>query len=274
MSLMFCEETRQALSSYIDDCVSLPARVAIDEHLDRCPVCRAEVADLRSLTRSLSSMTRPKSPVDLADTITDLLTIEAAARQAIKPSFGVRVARFLEPRVMPYTVGSFASVILFFLMFTALRPHFVALREAALSANGGSVIMVQPYEPQYDLYQPVSQQDFAERRAPFGEQSPSLNPTGSLAQLSRAYSHPRASYYIDGDTDADDMIVVTDVFSNGSASLADVVQPPKDRRMLDEFESALRRDAAFVPASLDRRPDTMRVVITLGPKVQVDSRNF
>jgi hypothetical protein len=272
MSLMFCEETRQAFSSYIDDCVSLPARVAIDEHLDRCPVCRAEVADLRSLTRSLSSMTRPKPPVDLADTITDLLTIEAAARQAIKPSFRVRVARFLEPRVMPYTVGSFASVILFFLMFTALRPHFVALREAALRNNGGSVIMVQPYEPQYDLFQPVSQQDFAERRAPFGEQSPSLNPTGSLAALSRAYSHPHARYYADGDSD--DMIVVTDVFSNGSASLADVVQPPKDKRMLDDFESALRRDAAFVPASLDRRPDTMRVVITLGPKVQVDSRNF
>jgi len=132
--------------------------------------------------------------------------------------------------------------------------------------------MVQPYEPQYDLFQPVSQQDFALRRAPFGEQSPSLNPGGSLAALTRAYSHPRASFYADGD--ADDMIVVTDVFSNGSASLADVVQPPKDKRMLDEFESALRRDAAFVPASLDRRPDTMRVVITLGPKVQVDSRNF
>jgi len=272
MSLMSCEETSQAFSSYIDDCVSLPARVAIDEHLDRCPVCRAEVADLRSLTRSLSSMTRPKPPVELADTITDLLTIEAAARQAIKPSFGVRVARFLEPRVMPYTVGSFASVILFFLMFTALRPHFVALREAALRNNGGSVIMVQPYDPQYDLFQPVSQQDFAERRAPFGEQSPSLNPTGSLAAMSRAYSRPHASYYSEGDSD--DMIVVTDVFSNGSASLAVVVQPPRDKRMLDEFESALRKDAAFVPASLDRRPDTMRVVITLGPKVQVDSRNF
>jgi Putative zinc-finger len=270
MSLMSCEETRQTLSSYIDDCVSLPARVAIDEHLDRCPVCRAEVADLRSLTRSLSSMTRPNPPAHLADTITDLLTIEAAARQAIKPSFGVRVARFLEPRLMPYTVGSFASVILFFLMFTALRPHFVALREAALRNSGSSVIMIRPYEPQYDLYQPVSQQDFADSRVPFGEQSPSLNPGGALAALTRAYSHPDAHYY----EDADDMIVVTDVFSNGSASLADVVQPPRDKRMLAEFESALRRDAAFVPASLDRRPDTMRVVITLGPKVQVDSRNF
>src|SRR6185436_15173963 len=254
MSLMSCEETQQTLSLYIDDCVSLPARVAIDDHMDHCPVCRSEVADLRSLTRNLSSMTRPKPPVDLADTITDLLTIEVAARQAIKPSFRVRVARFLEPRVMPYTVGSFASVILFFLILTALRPHFVALREAALRNNGGSVIMVHPYEPQYDLFQPVSQQDFALRRAPFGEQSPSLNPTGSLAALTRAYSHPHARYYADGDSD--DMIVVTDVFSNGSASLADVVQPPKDKRMLDDFESALRQNAAFDEASLDRRPET------------------
>lgn len=269
MSLMSCEETRQTFSSYLDDCVSLPVRIGIDEHLDRCPVCRAEVAELRSLTRSLSSLTRPKPPAGLADTISDLLTIEAAARQAIKPSLGIRIARFVEPRLMPYTVGSFASVILFFMMFTALRPHFVALREAALR-NSGGVIMVRTYEPGYDLYQPVTQQDFADSRAPFGEQSPSLNPGGALAALTRAYSRPHASYT----ADADDMIVVTDVFSNGSASLADVVQPPRDRRMLDEFESALRQDAAFVPASYDRRPDTMRVVITLGPKVQVDSRNF
>jgi hypothetical protein len=269
MSLMSCEETKQTLSLYIDDCVSLPARVAMDDHLNRCPVCRAEAADLRSLTRSLSSMTRPKPPADLADTITDLLTIEAAARQAVKPSFGVRVARFLEPRLMPYTVGSFASVILFFLMFTALRPHFVALREAALRTNGASVLMVRS-APGYNIYQPVSRQDFADSRAPWGEESPSLDPGGALAALTRAYSQPRTRHYVD----ADDMVVVTDVFSNGSASLADVVQPPKDRRMLDEFESALRQNAAFVPASYDRRPDTMRVVITLGPKVQVDSSNF
>ena len=41
---------------------------------------------------------------------------------------------------MPYTVGSFASVIMFFMMFTALRPHFVALREAALQRNGVMVV--------------------------------------------------------------------------------------------------------------------------------------
>ena len=60
------------------------------------------------------------------------------------------------------------------------------------------------------------------------------------------------------------MIVVADVFSDGSASLVDVVQAPRDKRMLDDFESALRQDRAFVPASFDRRPDTMRVVISFG----------
>jgi hypothetical protein len=266
---MSCEETRQALSLYLDDCVSLPARVAIDEHLDRCPVCRAEVAELRSLTRSLSLMTRPTPPVDLADTISDLLIIESAARrQAPNPSFSYRIARFLQPRLMPYTVGSFASVIMFFLMFSALRPHFVALREAALQ-NSGGVMVLRMTDPGYDLYKPVSPEDFAASRAPFAEESPSLNPGGALAALTRAYAHPHTSYY----GDADDMIVVADVFSNGAAALADVVQPPRDKRMLAEFESALRQDAAFVPASLDRRPDTMRVVFAV-QKVDVDDRNF
>ena len=259
---MLCEEAKQSLSSYIDDCVSLPTRVAIDEHLTRCPVCRSEVAQLRMLTRRLAALSQPVPPQDLAETITDALVIEAAAqRQAPNPSWSYRVARFLQPRLMPYTVGSFASVIMFALMFAALRPHFVALREAALQRN--SVLVLQTTG--YDLYRPVTPEDFAASRAPFAEQSPSLNPGGALAALTRAYTRPHKN--------ADDMVVVADVFSNGAASLADVVQAPRDRRMLDEFESALRQDAAFVPASMDKRPDTMRVVFAV-QKVDVDDRNF
>jgi len=261
---MLCEETKQSVSLYIDDCVSLPTRVAIEQHLDRCPVCRSEVAELRSLTRSLSLLPRPSAPADLAAAISDVLSIESAARcQEPVISVGQRIARFLEPRLMPYTVGSFASVILFFMMFTALRPHFVALREAS-NQNAG-VLMVRPA---YDLNKPVNAETFAASRAPWAEESPSLNPGGALAALTRAYVHPQNRLY----RDSDDMIVVADVFSNGAASLADVVQAPRDRRMLDEFETALRQDAAFVPSSLDKRPETMRVVLAV-QKVDVED-NF
>ena len=266
---MTCEELLQKLSLYVDDCVSLPARVAIDEHLDRCPVCRSEAAELRSLTRSLKSMTRPVVPAGLADSITDLLTIEDAARRTPKPSLGVRVARFLEVRLMPYTVGSFASLIMFFSMLNALRPHFVALREAALQHS--AVLVVQTSTPGYDVRSPITPEVLEAIQANVSsELSPTLDPGGALAVLTRRYPYSHAGYRND-DTDADDMILVADVFSNGAASLVDVVQPPRDMRRLVEFESALRETAAFVPASYDRRPDTMRVVITLGPKVEVDA---
>ena len=264
---MLCEETRQSLSLYVDDCVSLPSRVAIDEHLDRCPVCRSEVAELRSLRRRLSLLTPAVPPEGLAATISNALAIEAAARrQQPTPSLVRRMFSFIEPWVMPYSAGSFASVIMFFLMFTALRPHFVALREAA--AQQRSAITIEAIEG-YDLYQPITREGLSAERAPFAMTSPTLDPKGALASLTISYARPDPNV----DAEPDDMIVVTDVFINGAASLVDVVQPPRDRRMLDEFQSALRQDAAFVPARMDRRPDTMRVVFAV-QKVDVNNRNF
>jgi hypothetical protein len=226
------------------------------------------VIELRSLRRRLSLLTPPAPPADLANTISNALTIEAAARrQEASPSLVQRITRIVEPWVMPYSAGSFASVLMFFLMFTALRPHFVALREAAAQQRA-SVFMVTA-DAGFDLYQPITPEGFAASRGSVTVESPTLNPGGALAALTVSYARARAR----ADDDTDDMIVVTNVFSNGSASLADVVQPPRNKRMLDEFESALRQDAAFVPASLDRRPDTMRVVFAV-QKVDVDDRNF
>lgn len=265
---MFCDEIKDSLSAYIDDCLSLPMRAAVDHHLHRCPVCRDELAHLRIVSRSLRSIARPEVPADLVSAINNALAIEAvASKQEREKPLAVRFALWLEPKLMPYTVGSFASVILFIGMFAGLRPHFVALREAAALQRTTTIIEITPY-PGYDITKPVTPEMFSAKRAPFAEQSPTLNPSGALAALTSAYTHPdRAS------EDADDMIVVADVFSNGAASLASVVQPPRDRRMLDEFEVALRRDAAFVPASMDRRPDTMRVVFAV-QKVDVRERNF
>jgi putative zinc finger protein len=264
---MSCEETTHLLSAYLDDVLSPPMRLAVDDHLNTCPICRAHAAELRTLSRSLSQLVRPIAPATLASSITDSLMIEAAARrQTPELSFRERTALWLEPRLMPYGVGAFASVVLFVSMFAALRPHFVALQEAARQSNS---LLASQTNTRYDLNQPVTPKDFSARRAPFAEQSPSLNPDGALAVLTSSYARPRQDFSQDGD----DMIVVADVFSNGAASLADVVQAPRDRQMLADFEVALRQSAAFVPASLDRRPDTMRVVFTV-QKVDVRDRSF
>lgn len=264
---MLCKELKLSLSSYVDNAISLPARIALDEHLGKCPVCRAELSELRALKRRLEVLSKPTPPADLIFELSNAIAIEAAAkRQRPNVSFSYRLARFLEPRLMPYTVGWIASIFLFAMMFLALRPHFVALREASVQ---NTVILLDTIGAGYDLTKPVKPEDFAASRAPFAEQSPSLNPGGALAALTRTYARPRPNF----SESNDDMVVVADVFSNGAASLAGVVQPPRDKQMLDEFERALRQDAAFVPASMDRRPETMRVVFAV-QKVDVDDRKF
>ncbi|HBB86040.1 MAG TPA: hypothetical protein DC047_00320 [Blastocatellia bacterium] len=265
--LMSCQETKRSLSQYMDDELSMAQRALVETHLDSCPVCRAELVELRTMRNSLRQLARPVAPSALLPAISDALMIEAAARrQSPVPGLREQIVNWIEPRLMPYSVGSLASVILFTAMLVGLRPHFIALHEAARQTD--SAIVIERWTP-YDLTKPVTPEDFSARRAPFAEQSPSLNPGGALATLTGNYAQPRIGQFQEGD----DMVVVADVFSNGTASLADVVQAPRDRQMLADFEVALRQSTAFVPASLDRRPDTMRVVFTV-QKVDVRDRSF
>ncbi|MBA3805204.1 MAG: zf-HC2 domain-containing protein [Acidobacteria bacterium] len=265
--MMLCEEIQRTFSSYIDDALTLPVRAACERHLEQCPLCRAQLAEVRSLTRRLSSLTRPIAPPDLASSISDALAIEAGAlRRAPHLPLGVHLARWLRPRLMPYAVGTFASLILFFTLFSALRPHLVALREAEMASRDAALYRVfVPRNGEFDITQPVSSESLSRSRAPFAVQSPSLNPRGALAALALSKSR--------GHIGDDDMVVVTDVFSDGHASLAGVVQAPRDPRMLEDFQVALRDGPAFVPASFDRRPQTMRVVFVV-QKVSVSESGF
>lgn len=125
---------------------------------------------------------------------------------------------------------------------------------------------MQGADADFDITKPITPESLAARRSAVGVESPSLNPNGALAALAWTPTRDRRGQ-------DDDMVVVTDVFSNGRASLADVVQAPRDRRLLDEFQNALREGPAFVPASYDRRPQTMRVVFVL-QKVSVHEGDF
>ena len=269
---MTCEETRKAFSPFLDGALSQDARAALDSHLDVCPVCRHHLEEVRHIVRGLSLVRSPAPPAQLSSSIREALKIERAARLAQPElSLSESFARWLQPRLMPYAVGAFYSALLFFAVFGALRYQLQILHSFTLAQQLGyespyQITSVGNEPGGYDINRPLSPESLAAARSPYSYQSPSLNPRGALAALTYSPSRRGAP----GD---DDMIVVADVYGNGRASLAAVVAPPRNAQMIDELEFALRKNPAFVPAKLDQRPQTMRVVFVL-QKMDVQDKEF
>ena len=265
---MNCQATQKSFSAYLDGRLTRAQCDAADAHLDVCPFCRQRLAEARALLRDLSALTRPAPPADLAASVNYALAVERAARRA-RPRLPLHaaVARWLEPRLMPYSVGVLASVLLFVTLANALRAQVGLLYELAHETpDEHSITWIQNGD--FDLPYPVSLSDLAAHRS-FSSESPSLNPRGDLFRVMTAPA--------DDDGDDDDITIVANVFNDGSASVAEVMQRPRNPRMLSRVQDALRRTPAFVPASIDRRPQTMRVVLSLS-KVNVrddeDERSF
>jgi hypothetical protein len=270
-NIMSCEEIQESLSLYCDNGLTQDERDQCDRHLEVCPVCRAHVAELRALRLRLASLERPAPPSDLAPAINQALVAEAAAQRARRNTpFGEIVADYLtawlQPRFMRYTFSSFASLILFASVFAALRPHMLALHESSVAFDEFAVAENR-VPGQYDINEPITPSNYAALRTPYNTESPCLIPNGGIAMLNLSDARPHQK------EGSDDMMVVADVFSNGTASVADVMHAPKDRRLLDDFQAALRNNAVFVPAALDRRPGTMRVVFSI-QRVEVRERNY
>jgi hypothetical protein len=103
----------------------------------------------------------------------------------------------------------------------------------------------------------ISPAALVQSRLGLAGESPSINPQGALVALTRSFVHA-------GMKSNDEVVVVADVYSDGLAQIAEVVEPSRDRRAVDELERALDSgpdNAPFVPASLEYRPESVRVVL-------------
>jgi hypothetical protein len=266
---MNCDEIQETIALYCDDGLNEEDRARCDQHLEVCPVCRAHVTELRAVRLRLATMARLAPPADLIPEIqwavrADAFVLRARRRAPTSEIIADILSVWLQPRIARYAFSSIASLILFGSVFLALRPHMIALHEAAATYSD---FIVENNSGPYDINQPISQSSYAALRTPYNSESPSLNPKGGIATLELAGTPSLES---EGD---DHMVVVADVFSNGVASLTDVMHAPRDKRMLDDFQAALRNNAVFVPAALDRRPETMRVVFSI-QRVEVRDRKY
>lgn len=263
---MNCEELQRHISLYLDNCLSPAARALCDEHLAECPVCRAELQVSRRIARQLAAQTSTLAPAELAHSINARINTERIALKQIERESPIDIVENIRhrfaARLMPFTVGAFATLLLFVSLIGTLRPNFFT------SSIIEGVLAIENAAPEiksgYDITKPVTPETYVASRAPFTVDSPSLNPKAALATANWNGTRTADS----ANTSDDEMMIVADVFSDGKASLVEVINAPRNRQMLNEFEDALRREAVFVPAAMDERPRTMRVVYMI-QKVEV-----
>lgn len=266
---MKCEDLKLSLPLFADDNLSVSEKLKLESHLAQCPVCRAKHGEFISLKNNLRNLAAPQMPADLIYSVRSAVAKELVQPTSnAKPLFSDDFREWLQYRFMPYGVGTFASLI-FAIMFLAAMlstknatgkiEELAALNsKPTLISNDSNTNSTYKTYTYRDLSQDLTNEDFAALRIPVSSESPSLSPKGALVSLTKSL--------VRGKIHDDEVVVVADVFGDGLAQIAQVVEAPRNRKSLEELERALQNDptyAPFVPAKLDNRSDVVRVVFKI-----------
>ncbi|MEO6655261.1 MAG: hypothetical protein ABIO36_04195 [Pyrinomonadaceae bacterium] len=256
---MTCSEIQSTLALYADGFAGEGESVSSEGHLNVCPLCRQKYAEYREIGAGLRQIRRPEISVALRDKLKESIRTELlAGKRSWLPVSSSR-REWLQMRVMPYSVGAFASVLAAFTFLTMMFSGMLKPEVVPLTARDGetSIMLASNSNPfrNEDSAQ-ISPADFAKSRLGFASESPSINPRGALIALTKSF--------VRGGMKDDEVVVVADVYRSGLAQIAEVVEPSRDRRAVSELEKALESDRSFTPfvsAELDGRGDSVRVVL-------------
>lgn len=265
---MKCENLQFNLSIYPDDCLTEAERAQVDAHLVTCPVCRQKLADFQELRNNLRVLARPEMPHHVLNSLRTAVSDELAAGETAPLFlFPKRDGTWFQKFLMPYSVGVVASLCLGFIFLGVL------LSSAGGGRQSSEVASVTPkYSRPLMLDGPklnenenfifdssdlaLDSRDLANSRQLVSSESPSVNPTGALVALTKSL--------VRGEMKDEEVVVVADVFGNGLARIAEVIEQPSDRKVLQNLDKALKTDpdfAPFVPASFDKRADSVQIVL-------------
>lgn len=252
--MMKCENLQFNLSLYIDDILTGEERGIVDKHLAQCPLCRQKLDDFSALRQNLRQISKPVMPQNLLATVKNAMAAELAPTAPKKNNyFSASFLEFLQMRVMPLAVGTAASLVLGFSLLWTLLSN-ANNYQATDTARIVQVPVVSPVaKPGYG---DIITADFVAERGLVSGESPSINPQGALIAMTNAI--------VNGKSKDNEVVVVADVMSNGLANIEEIVEPLDDQQTVYELEQAMNKnssDAPFVPAFLDRRADSVRVVL-------------
>lgn len=250
---MKCENVQFSLSLYADGVLTDEETLATETHLAHCPLCRQKLDDFASLRQNLRAMRTPAMPADLLSNIKQSVRAELApATTRRHHSISNGLFEFLQMRVMPLAVGSASSVIVGIIMSWLMLSNANIPNSEIAGARLSKPAVALP------IGADVAITDFIAERGLVSNESPSVNPRGALLELTNAF--------ISGRLKEKEVMMVADVHGNGLAEIEEIVAPLDDEATVFEVERTMREnstDAPFVPASLDRRAENMRVVILI-----------
>lgn len=274
---MKCEDLQLNLPLYTDDVLTGVERDALDVHLATCPLCRQKLEDFQTLRNSLRAFARPEISAQTLNSVRAAISIETSTLSTKQKSvFSNDFREWLQMRVMPYGIGALASLILGFTLLYSLlsaanqfEPRAELSRNNSLADSGVLLANLNPTNNpnNFDL----TPTQYAQTRMSVAGESPSINPQGALIALTKSLMR--------GDMKDEEVVIVADVFGDGLAQIAEVVEPSRNRRAVIELEKALKNSseyAPFVPANLDGRSETVRVVFkiqSVNVKTHLDSKN-
>lgn len=264
---MKCSDIHSKVSLYTDDFLNMGARSAFEDHLTVCPLCRERVDEIQVLKANLRQFARPEIPSSVSNRIR--LAVRNDIRSGRSMGFTSVTNEWIQMRLMPLGVGIMASFVIGLSFLTMLFSGSRAISEYAVKSNvpDTHIMLAANRNPfSADGSENITPADYARTRMSVAGESPSINPQGALIELSRSL--------VRSGMKNGEVVVVADVFSNGLAQIAEVVEPPRNVSAVVDLEKAFDADVAnapFVPASLDSRSDSVRVVLKF-QSVEVNTR--
>ena len=269
---MKCQDLQLNLPLYFDDVLSPEERDVLDDHMPRCPLCRQKLIDYQDLRNSLRAITRPEMPTGVLNYLRATVAAELLPNTAA-PGFQLVEDRrnWFDVWLMPYAVGSFTSLVIgFTLLWVIMSSEFQAgIADASIASKSDSnstILLARAERSGNPDTIDLTPSEYAATRLEFSGESPSINPSGALIALTKSF--------VRGEIKDNEVVVVADVFSNGLARIAEVVEPSHDLQAVAELQRAFESDpsfAPFVPANLDQRSETVRVVFRI-QRVNVSTR--
>ena len=232
---MKCSELQFDLSLYRDGGLDEIKDAAVRSHIDICPLCRQRASEFNEIGAALRKLSAPEMPSHLKGRLSTAVANERLAGTPVLPAGDLR--EWLTMRLMPYCVGLAASVFIGFSFLTTMY-----------TGNGGV----------FEANEAITPTQFAYTRLGYGPESPSINPRGTLVELTESL--------VTGGMADDEMVVVADVYENGLAEIAEIVEPSHDLAAVSKLQKALQTDpsfAPFIPTNIEARPQTVRVVFKL-----------